>query len=198
MWRTLKNVSADDGYFHASWRQQNVLLGKQDYVALDARGKGKFVGWNVTIHSLYRKDYPVDENENFYIDGEKVPSIEFQGLEDSFGFSWGFPPDSDNSFPLTGYSKYLNGAAAYRFFMQDAINFDKSLRVAIGFGAHEDPSFRTDWSKPDYVLQLSSTVYWYQTEPHAPLPPMLPASQREPTAETSAGSVETPSMPAQP
>ncbi len=180
MWRTLKNVPADEGYFHASWRQQKLLLGKQDYVALDAKGKGKFVGWNVTVRSLHHNGYPVDENEKFYIDAEKNPSIEFQGLEDSFGFSWGFPPSSDNSFPLTGYFKFLNGAAAYRFFRQDAINFDKSLHVAIGFGVHEDPAFRIDGSKPDSVMQFSSTVYWYQTEPHAPLPPMPPESEREP------------------
>lgn len=32
----------------------------------------------------------MDENVKFYIDGEAEPSIEWQGLEDSFGFSWGF------------------------------------------------------------------------------------------------------------
>ena len=42
--------------------------------------------------------YPVDENEKFFIDGEKEPSVEFQGLEDSFGFSWGFP-ESQSQFP---------------------------------------------------------------------------------------------------
>ncbi len=30
-------------------------------------------------------------NEKFYIDGEKTRLVEFQGIEDSFGFSWGFP-----------------------------------------------------------------------------------------------------------
>lgn len=30
----------------------------------------------------------------------------------------------------------------------------------------------------------SSTAYWYQTEPHLPFPPMLPASQRLPTVRT--------------
>lgn len=189
LWRSLKKVSGNTGYFHASWRQESLLLGKHDYVALDARGRGKFIGWNITIHSLGSVGYPVDENEKFYIDGETKPSVEFQGLEDSFGFSWGFPRTSDNFFPLTGYFKYLNGAAAYRFFTQDAISFDKSLRVAIGFGDHESPWFRTRFSKPDSTLQISSTVYWYQTEPHAPLPPMPPAGEREPTVANPSNSV---------
>jgi hypothetical protein len=182
MYRTLKKVPSDTGYFHASWRQQGLLLGKSDYLALEAKGKGKCVGWNVTVRSPGRGGYPVDENEKFYIDGEPAASVEFQGLEDSFGFSWGFP-ESENMFPLTGYFPFLKGAAAYRFFTQDSISFERSLRVAIGFGVNEDPSFRRDFSKPGSTLQLSSTVYWYQTEPHAPLPAMPPAVERGPAPE---------------
>ena len=176
-YRTVKKVPAGTGYFHASWRQEGLLLGKRDYLALEARGKGKFVGWNVTVRSPGREGYPVDENEKFYIDGEPVASIEYQGLEDSFGFSWGFP-ESESMFPLTGYFPFLKGAAAYRFFTQDAISFEKSLRVMIGFGVNEAPSFRRDFSKPGTTLQFSTTVYWYQAEPHWPLPPMPSAAER--------------------
>ena len=179
---TSEEIPADTGYFHASWRQEGLLLGKQDYVALEARGQGKFVGWNVTVRRPGRDDYPVDENEKFYIDGETAASVEYQGLEDSFGFSWGFP-ESDNLFPLAGYFKFMKGAAAYRFFTQDAIRFERSLRVAIGFGVHEDPMFGRDFSKRGNTLQLSSTVYWYQVEPHAPLPAMPPARERAPAPE---------------
>jgi hypothetical protein len=181
-YRSLKKVPGDTGYFHAAWRQEGLLLGKRDYVALEARGKGKLVGWNVTVRSPGRDGYPVDENEKFYIDGEKAASIEFQGLEDSFGFSWGFP-ESQSMFPLTGYFPFMKGAAAYRFFIQDAISFEKSLRVAIGFGVNEDPFFRREYSKPGSTLQLSTTVYWYQVEPHAPLPAMPAAAERAPAPE---------------
>ena len=181
-YRSMKKVTANTGYFHASWRQEGLLLGKRDYVALDARGKGKIVGWNVTVRSPGRDGYPVDENEKFFIDGEKTASIEFQGLEDSFGFSWGFP-ESQSMFPLTGYFPFLKGAAAYRFFIQDAISFEKSLRVAIGFGVNEDQMFRREFSKPGSTLQLSTTVYWYQVEPHAPFAAMPAAAERAPVPE---------------
>ncbi len=181
-YRSLKKVPGDTGYFHAAWRQEGLLLGKRDYVALEARGKGKVVGWNVTVRSPGRDGYPVDENEKFFIDGEKTASVEFQGLEDSFGFSWGFP-ESQSMFPLTGYFPFMKGAAAYRFFIQDAISFEKSLRVAIGFGVNEDPMFRREYSKPGSTLQLSTTVYWYQLEPHAPLPAIPAAAERAPAPE---------------
>jgi hypothetical protein len=182
MYRTLKRVPADSGYFHASWRQESLLLGARDYLALEAKGRGKFVGWNVTMRLPGRDGYPVDQNEKFYIDGESQASIEFQGIEDSFGFSWGFPP-TESQFPLTGFYKFMKGAMGYRFFASDAISFSRSLRVMIGFGAREDAMFRREFSKRGNALQLSSTVYWYQREPHAPLPAMPSAAERVPAPE---------------
>jgi len=182
MYRTADAIGSDVGYFHAHWRQEGLLLGTRDYTALEATGKGKFVGWNVTVRRPGRAGYPVDENEKFFIDGEQVASIEFQGLEDSFGFSWGFP-ETQSQFPLTGFYPFLKGATAYRFFVNDAISFEKSLRVAIGFGVNEDPMFLRQFSKPGSTLQLSSTVYWYQVEPHAALPALPGAAERVPAPE---------------
>ena len=182
MYRQVDRIAGDLGYFHAHWRQEGLLLGKRDYVALEAKGKGKFVGWNVTVRRPGRAGYPVDENEKFYIDGEKKPSIEFQGIEDSFGFSWGYP-ETENMFALTGYFPFLKGALGYRFFINDAISFEKSLRVDIGFGENENPMFHSEFSKPGSTLQLSSVVYWYQLEPHATLPAMPPAVERVPAPE---------------
>jgi hypothetical protein len=182
VYRARDRIGEDEGYFHASWRQETLLLGRLDYVALEARGNGQFVGWNVTVRRPGRGGYPVDENEKFYIDGETTPSIEFQGIEDSFGFSWGYP-ESESMFPLTGYFPFLKGGMGYRFFINDAIRFEKSLRVTVGFGVNEDPTFRRQFSKPGEELQLSSTVYWYQTEPHAPLPAMPPAADRAPAPD---------------
>jgi len=176
----LPSLPEDVGYFHAQWRQQLLNLGKEDYVALEAGGRGKCIGWNVTVRLPGRGGYPVDENEQLYIDGQETPAVEFQGIEDAFGFSWGFPPE-ENLFPLTGYFPFhKEGAAAYRFFLQDAIRFQRSLKITIGFGEKEDPQFRKQFGKPGNELEFSSTVYWYQTEPHAPFPPMPPAERRRP------------------
>ncbi len=182
MYRTRERMPEDEGYFHAMWRQEGLLLGQRDYLALDARGHGKFVGWNVTMRLPGRDSYPVDQNEKFYIDGEANASVEFQGIEDSFGFSWGFPR-TESQFPLTGFYKFMKGGMGYRFFTQDAISFERSLRVEIGFGKNEDPMFRRQFSKPGNTLQFSSTVYWYQTEPHATFPAMPPAKDRVPAPE---------------
>ena len=182
MVRNVADIHKDMAYFHAYWRQEDLLLGKQEYVALDARGKGKFIGWNLTVRKPGRSNYPVDENAKFYIDGEKTPSVELQGIEDSFGFSWGFPP-KDTMNLYTGYWKYFQGAMAYRFFLNDSISFDRSLRITVDFGKKEDPFFRKEFSKTGNELQLSSVVYWYQKEPHYLLPDMPSFQDRRPAAE---------------
>ncbi len=180
-YKTADSIPADAGYFHANWRQQTLLLGKEDYRVVEVKGKGQWIGWNMTIHAPLTPNvfYPVDENVNFYIDGEKEPSVVWQGLEDGFGFSWGFP-EAANGFPYTGYQPYYNGACAYRFNDVDRIAFKKSLRVTVGFGPNEHPSFRGDFSKPENALELSSVAYWYQKEPHAKFEPLLSASNRAP------------------
>jgi len=182
MWRKLDNVPADQGYFHASWRQQPIVLGREDYVALDATGKGKFTGWNFTIRQPGRGAGPVDMNAKFFVDGEQQPSVELMGIEDSVGFSWGFPP-TDNEFPFTGFHKYLDGAMAYRFFLSDAISFTRDLKVRIGFGEHEHPMFREMFGNPANTLEIASTVYWYQTEPHLALPVVPSVAERAPAPE---------------
>lgn len=166
MYRKVDEIGDSQGYFHASWHQEALLLGKRDYTALETEGRGKFVGWNVTVRRPGAGGYPVDENAKFYIDGEQEPSVVFQGLEDGFGFSWGFPGETV-MFSRTGYFPFFKGAATYRFFVTDAITFEKSLRVRIGFGENEHPMFRRQFSKVGNELQLSSTAYWYQSRPRA-------------------------------
>jgi hypothetical protein len=182
MWRASSEVPSDQGYFHAQWRTRTLLSGKEDYTAMEAFGRGKFIGWNVTVRRPGTPAYPVDMNEKFYVDGEASPSVEFQGIEDSFGFSWGFP-ESESIFPLTGYWPFMQGACAYRLFINDANNFDKSLRVAIKKKKKEDKSFFEQFSQPGTQLQYSSTSYWYQTEPHQPFPPLPALADRAPAPE---------------
>ncbi|HET6453130.1 MAG TPA: DUF2961 domain-containing protein, partial [Armatimonadota bacterium] len=75
-YRTLKSLPLDSAYFHATWRQEKLLLGKEDYLVFETQGKGQWVGWNCTVRGVGSPNagYPVDENVNFYIDGEKEPS----------------------------------------------------------------------------------------------------------------------------
>ena len=110
-----------------------------------------------------------------------MPRLSFQGIEDSFGFSWGFPP-LKASFPSPAFT---NSSKARP--LTDSLCKTPSASSGncghIGFGVNEDPSFRREFSKRGNTLQLSSTVYWYQLEPHAPLPHVPAAAERAPAPE---------------
>ncbi|MCL5269947.1 MAG: DUF2961 domain-containing protein [bacterium] len=168
-------------YFHAHWRQQALLLGKEEYRVFEADGPGQFVGWNMTVRGVGAPGagYPVDENVNFHLDGETTPSIVWMGLEDGFGFSWGFPGEA-NGFPYTGFQPWHKGAAAYRFCVADRITFCKQMRMTVGFGPNET-WFHQIYSQPKSELELSSVAYWYQAEPHTPWEAMPAADIRRPT-----------------
>jgi hypothetical protein len=186
MARKLKAIPKDSLYFHATWRQRKLLLGKEDYPVFEAEGRGHFVGWSMTVRSARsaQTGAPVDENEQFFIDGAREPAVEWMGLEDGFGFSWGFPDQA--SMPFTGTQPYMNGLTAYRFCLGDRIVFNKSIAMKVGFGKNENPIFRKEYSKPINPLEFSSVAYWYQSEPHRPFAPLPSAAERRPVAYDTA------------
>jgi D-arabinan exo alpha-(1,3)/(1,5)-arabinofuranosidase (non-reducing end) len=194
IYRKVKKLDRDTLYFHAEWRKQIWHQATEWYEILDAKGKGQLVGWNVAMRPLDPRAKAIlpDENEQIYIDGETKPSLEWQGLEDAFGFSWGFPPD-DNSWLYMGcQSYYATGKAAYRFFFNDRIPFKKSLYFRMGFTMQEG----ANWMKrlPERMtVDCSTTAYWYQTEPHKPFGPFPSWAARQPVdVETTPMKPSTP------
>ncbi|MGC8667749.1 MAG: DUF2961 domain-containing protein [Chthonomonadales bacterium] len=180
-YRTMLRMPADVPTFHATWRQQTVDMDRVEFRAMEAEGKGVLVGWNLTVRGVRARHsgYLVDENVKIWVDGARQPAIEWQGLEDAFGFSWGFPEQA-NSFPRTGYQPWYDGAAAYRFLVEDRVVFRKALRITVGFGRNEVKSWRAMFPQGFPPHQFSAVTYWYQTEPHRPYPALPPSHSREP------------------
>ena len=71
-YRKLKSIPADAQYFHAQWRQQTLLLGKDDYEVVRASGVGQLIGWNVTLRMPNGQTAPLDENEVIHVDGAAI------------------------------------------------------------------------------------------------------------------------------
>ncbi|HXY01076.1 MAG TPA: glycoside hydrolase family 172 protein [Candidatus Limnocylindrales bacterium] len=175
-------LPADTLYFHAQYRQatpnkalvgnKTNLDGKDNYVWMEATGRGHFVG--VTMSVLENADEWWGEGDDmFFIDGEKLPSINGTGSEDYFLGAWDFGGKSF-SYPLFGapvVGPELEGSrwSVYRFHLDSPITFTKSLRATIEHGHAND---RGD--------NYYSVAYWYQTEPHAPFPPLPPVESRLP------------------
>jgi hypothetical protein len=177
-----KPLSQDTLYFHAQYRQGAPnkaihgnglnLTGEDNYVWMEATGRGHFAG--VTMSVLENADGWWGEGDDmFFVDGEKLPSINGTGSEDYFLGAWDFSgkPFAYGLFgaPQVGPERAGGRWSVYRFHLDSPIPFTKSLRATIEHGHAND---RAD--------NYYSVAYWYQTEPHAAFPPLPPVAERLP------------------
>jgi hypothetical protein len=168
--------------FHAFWNRENLTDGIDDkndtngffahggkntsdegnYLILDAKGKGHFIGCNVNIHNRRFTDewnWYGEGDDMFVIDGEPwPPRLHGTGTEDYFNTAW--CPDQEVCTPyhgiiLGGGPNWSGKITLYRYHALDPVMFNTSLRFSIEHGHNNHRS--DDWS---------STAYWYQTEPH--------------------------------
>lgn len=174
---TLTDVPQDAAYFHAQFRRTNPLPYKEVYTLLDGvKGWGHYVGtymaWGVNNNNWW------GEGEiKFFIDGDgQDPTICGTGTEDYFGGAWCFYDDKGleelYSTPFLGLvlsrhiDKEVPRHGLYRWHIMDPVRFEQDLKVtiqALGWwpaGGKYQPL--TD--------DIASTVFWYQTEPHAAFP----------------------------
>jgi hypothetical protein len=187
-------------YFHAQYRQaqpnhgwsnqwkdngdplvnnKKNLDGRDNYVWLEATGRGHFVG--VTMSVLQNQDGWWGEGDDmFFIDGEQMPSIVGTGSEDYFLGAWDFGghPFSYDTYgaPVVGEERAGGRSSVYRFHLDSPIPFTKSLRATI---EHGHANVRSD--------NYYSVAYWYQTEPHGAFPPLPPVEQRLPALQPTGG-----------
>ncbi|HUJ31343.1 MAG TPA: glycoside hydrolase family 172 protein [Candidatus Acidoferrum sp.] len=175
-------LPADTLYFHAQYRQatpnsaipnaKTNLDGKDNYVWVEATGRGHFAG--VTMSVLENADGWWGEGDDmFFVDGEKLPSINGTGTEDYFLGAWDFGGQQFSyalfGAPVVGLERQGARWSVYRFHLDSPIPFTKSLRATIEHGHAND---RGD--------NYYSVAYWYQTEPHAVFPPLPGVQQRLP------------------
>jgi len=181
--------------FHAMWKREVAkgvdeaemtpeefafggfnLDGKDNYVLLEAKGKGHYVGCNMNIHNLRitnKWDWPGEGDDMIFIDDEPwPPRLHGTGTEDYFNTAWS--PNEEYNAPyhgiiLPGGANWSGKITYYRYHIQDPIMFNKSIKVTIEHGHN---NHRSD----DYT----STAYWYQNEPHAKFHAMLSVEDRMP------------------
>ncbi|HEU4552274.1 MAG TPA: glycoside hydrolase family 172 protein [Chitinophaga sp.] len=185
---TLTDVPADAGYFHAQFRRNNPTKGGLYTLVDGIKGKGHYVGtylaWGVNNNGWW------GEGEiKFFMDGDtKFPTICGTGTEDYFCGSYNFENRNTHQYqefctPYTGLAQVIrpNGVydsqqrfGLYRWHIKDPVRFDKDLKVTI-----QDLGWRSGGRYLQQQSDISSVVYWYQAEPHAPFPALPPKNDLE-------------------
>ena len=187
------------GRFHAQWRRANPtrgldategasneevlfggtnVTGEENYVILEAAGRGHYVGCTLAIENRRLVgpetwNWYGEGDDMIFVDGEAFPpSLHGTGTEDYFGTAW--CPSEPYESPylgivMPGGENWSGRIALYRFHVEDPVRFRRSIRVTI---EHGHANRRAD--------DVSSVAYWYQSEPHAAFPALLPVQERLP------------------
>jgi hypothetical protein len=162
---TRPSLPKDSLYFHAQFRRARRTDPGKPYVILETTGKGQYVGTLLSMQAARRSQglAYLEGDEIVTVDGEATPSIVGTGTEDYFSSGWYFDTGVYSA-PYHGVTikdESKGRVSAYRWHIEDAIPFTKSLRFAIEHGPVNDV-------QGDY----SSVAFWYQTHPHPLFPPL--------------------------
>jgi hypothetical protein len=191
---TLTALPGDVGRFHAQYRQaapckgwtdnwtdngspgineRKNLDGADNYVFLEAAGKGHFVGVTQAVEQN-QGGWFGEGDDMIFIDGDKLPTINGTGTEDYYNGAWDFGGQPfaymHNGAPYQVDPERIGGRyCLYRWHIESPIAFEKSIRVTI---EHGHANHRSD--------NFYSTAYWYQVEPHAAFPALPEPAARVP------------------
>lgn len=180
-WQPGAELPASLRTFHALWKRENdtqltpletdieaaTVEGdpRRNYTALSAMGAGHLVG--ATLHRL-----PAPESDAMlFIDGDEWPPVgPGTGNTGFFNQAW----DAQTvSWPLSASALNLHGMNGFlRLMFPYPIDFRERLILSFEHG-------HANAMRQDY----SSTVYWYQQEPHPSFPYPVPAAARQFRAE---------------
>jgi Protein of unknown function (DUF2961) len=189
-------VPSDAAYFHAQFRRVNPLPYKSVVTLLDSvHGQGQYVG-TYLAYGVHNNGWWGEGEIKFYMDGDtEWPTICGTGTEDYFCGSYDFDTQTKNASGVTEshYTEFTtpySGLAQvirpdghytsqerfglYRWHIRDPIRFQKNLRVTI-----QALGWRDGGRYLPLQDDISSTVFWYQTEPHAPFPKLPSKDQLE-------------------
>jgi hypothetical protein len=179
---TLTEIPANTGYFHAQFRRDNPLPYKSDHVILDGvKGWGHYVG-TYMAWGVHNTGWWGEGEIKFFIDGDsKFPTVCGTGTEDYFCGSHDFDVGEGTArhyqeftTPYSGLSLVIRPDglydsqqrfSLYRWHIMDPVRFEQDLKVTI-----QDLGWRSGGRYLPLQDDISSTAFWYQTEPHAPFP----------------------------
>jgi len=147
--------------FHAWWHRDVRTDSADPHRVLEARGAGRFIGLSLNAESYSDNLEFLEGDESFYVDGEFRG--QGTGTEDYFNGGWYFQTGTFEA-PTHGVvikDQERGRVAAYRWHLMDPVEFEHSVRIELEHG-HANSE----------VADYATVAYWYQTEPHDPLPPL--------------------------
>ena len=167
-WVKKDRLPEDTPYFYSQYRQEYPVEKGKDYVILDTKGKGHYIGTVLSVRTRSPSWFG-EGDEKIYIDGEEKASIWGTGTEDYFLSAWGLKTTSTPYFGVPYFDQWgiVGGhTSAYRWHVTDPLVFNEGIKVTFEhygwMSPDENPQYKShSWNEreDDY----SSVAFWYQT-----------------------------------
>ena len=167
-WIKKESIPEDAPYFYAQYRQEYPVQKGQDYVLLDTKGKGHYVGTVLSVRTRSPSWFG-EGDEKIYIDGEEKASIWGTGTEDYFLSAWGLKTTSTPYFGVPYFDQWgiVGGhTSAYRWHINDPLVFNKGIKVTFEHYGWMSPDENPDYKEHSWNEReddYSSVAFWYQT-----------------------------------
>lgn len=146
-------ATTEAAYFHCGWSRSGADKVGRSHQVLDVSGRGRLAGCILGVASRDKSFWVLESDETIIRDGQKDVFWQGTGLEDYFNGGWYYR--SVFVEPLYGLiQKRPYRTLQYRFHLNDAITFEKDLRMSFERGPGNQ-------SKADF----DSAVYYYLAEP---------------------------------
>jgi hypothetical protein len=165
----VEKLPPNTAYFCVQYRQEFPENTGDDYLIMEAEGKGHYVGTVISVRS--RSPYWFGEGDaKFFVDGEKKPSIWGTGTEDYFLCAWGLNECITPFFGCTYKSMDTEEDLGvkftlYRWHINDPVRFNKSLKFKIEhkgwISADETKSGKVD-GHVEREDDIATVAFWYQ------------------------------------
>ena len=184
------------GYLHATWRRFAFqLYGETNEHFFHVDGKGHLLGrsWSMCTDEPFFKDFffVMEGNNEFRVDGEKQPSIDYLGTECAFGCCGGYPCTFHGLYNGVNFvhEKTPSMVSVYRFRGADVIRFNKSLDLRVSWvNEFKHLSSKTHdrylaqmvdlHEKKRGWIDYTTTTYWYQESVGYDHEPMMSLEDR--------------------
>lgn len=161
-WDQIPEIPENVGHLHVDYRK-GAIDARKPQVLFELDQKAKIAAHWLQYESEKSPEGEVicEANQEIYLDGDSVPSLNYLGTEDVYGYSWGFKGTHSDHYMAIIRKENLQPVgsliAMLRCRADDMISFQKSCRWLLTFATDPGPQKKIG----DSPVPFRHAVYYY-------------------------------------
>ncbi len=175
-WEQVPAVPEDCGTLRAELRTGTLSIPDEPATLWDISAPGAVVAHWLQIEAddplCHNGELLCEANDEIYLDGDSLPTLEYLGTEDFYGFSWGFHgTQCDGHVAILKRDDLPNGGARIAILRTrelDRITFQRSCKLVMNYACERLDRAVQARAKGGVAATYRSCVYYYRREPGGP------------------------------